>query len=374
VTAGNVVRQDPQEGTKLAKGKSVSVWLSSGKGKVKVPNVVGKTQVGAAQELGALGFKVVPKEETNKDKPVGTVLRQNPGAGQEVDAGATVTIVVAAASNTVAVPRLIGMNKDAAVALIDGRKLVATVQEVASTLTGGTVVDQNPKEGQEVPPGSPVTISISNAPVPTTVKVPAVVGLSPAQATATLALFSLRARIVPRETPDYPPDLVIEQSPTAGVEVEKNSYVDIIVSKEPPSTTISVLEAYKTRMKAWFNKYDGKFQASVGAISNIQNLLNASKQEIKAAEDFGNLMHAIVRDLQNIQPPSQLSSAHTDYVQGLQSIAKAADQLSKGLKDGRASEIMDAFATMQASEDQTTQAQNALEKALGFPLSSAPGP
>ena len=165
VATGSVARQDPQEGTKLAKGKWVSAWLSSGKDKVKVPNVVDKTQVEAAQELGALGLKVVPKEETNKDKPVGTVLRQNPEAGQEVDAGTT------------------------------------------------------------------VIISISNAPVPTTVKVPVVVGLSPAQATATLATYSLRARIVPRETADYPPNLVIEQSPTAGVEVEKNSYVDIIVSK-----------------------------------------------------------------------------------------------------------------------------------------------
>ncbi|MFH0916594.1 MAG: Stk1 family PASTA domain-containing Ser/Thr kinase [bacterium] len=234
---GNVVRQDPEEGTKLAKGEPVSIWLSSGKGKVTVPDVVGKTQVGAAQELGALGFVVVPKEETNKDQPVGTVLRQNPEAGREVDAGATVTIVVVAPSNTVAVPRLITLNQDAAVALIEGMKLVAKVELVDSTLTGGTVVDQNPKEGEDAEPGSTVTIFISNAPVPTTVKVPAVVGLSPTQAAAKLATFSLRTRIVPQETPDYPPNLVIEQSPTAGVEVEKNSYVDIKVSKEPPSTT-----------------------------------------------------------------------------------------------------------------------------------------
>jgi eukaryotic-like serine/threonine-protein kinase len=230
VKAGDVARQDPEESTKLAKGKSVSVWLSSGKGTVKMPNVVGKTQVGAAQELGALGLKVVPKEETNKAKPVGTVLRQSPEAGQNVDAGATVTIVIVAASNTVAVRRLIGMNQDAAVALIEGMKLVATVQPVASTLTGGTVVDQNPKEGTDAQPGSTVIISVSNAPLPTTVKVPAVVGLSPPQATAKLATYSLRARIVPRETPDYPPNLIIGQSPTAGVEVEKNSYVDIMVS------------------------------------------------------------------------------------------------------------------------------------------------
>jgi beta-lactam-binding protein with PASTA domain/predicted Ser/Thr protein kinase len=243
VALGNVVRQDPSEGTKLAKGKVVSVWLSSGQGKVKVPDETGKTQIGATQELLNLGLKVAAKEETNKDQAVGTVLRQSPAAGQEVDVGSTVTIVVVAPNNTVAVPRLIGMNQDAAVALIEGMNLVATVQQVASTLTGGTVVDQNPQEGTEVDPGSTVVISVSNAPLPTTVKVPAVaaLGLSLAEAKARLAVFSLRATVVYLETPDYPPDQVIYQNPAAGAEVQKNSYVELTISQEPPSTTTTTL-------------------------------------------------------------------------------------------------------------------------------------
>jgi beta-lactam-binding protein with PASTA domain/predicted Ser/Thr protein kinase len=243
VKAGSVVRQDPEEGTKLAKGKSVSVWLSSGKGQVKVPDVVGKMQVGAAQELGALGFKVDPQDEASKDKPAGTVLRQSPEAGQSVEAGATVTIVVATASNAVAVPRLIGMNQDAAVALIQGMKLVASVQPVDSTLIGGTVVDQSPKEGEDAQPGSTVIISVSNAPLPTTVKVPAVaaLGYTEAKARAILAQYSLRAVAVYLETPDYPPGQVIYQNPAAGKEAEKNSAVELTVSVQPPSTTTTTL-------------------------------------------------------------------------------------------------------------------------------------
>ena len=248
VAVGSVARQDPEEGTKLAKDKTVSVWISSGKGQVEVPPVVGKTQVDAAAELGALGFKVVPKEETNKDKPVGTVLRQSPDAGTKVDAGATVTIVIAASSNTVAIPRLIGMNKDAAVALIQGFNLVAQVQEVDSTLTGGTVVDQNPKEKQEVEPQTTVIIYVSNAPLPTTVRVPAVggIGLTLAQAKAKLATYFLRATVVYQETPDYPPDQVIYQNPEAGAVIEKNSAVELTVSKEMPSTTTTTTEPTTT--------------------------------------------------------------------------------------------------------------------------------
>jgi serine/threonine-protein kinase len=198
---------------------------------------VGKSQVEAAQELGALGLDVVPKEEASTEAEPGTVLRQNPGAGEEVRAGAEVTIVVATQGNTVQVPVLVGRNQDAAIALLEGLGLTPKVEEVDSTEVGGTVVDQDPPDGEQVEPGTVVTLFVSNAPVPTTVKVPAVVGLTRSQAVQKLALYELEAFVVMVETPDYEPGQVLEQNPTAGVEVEKGSSVRISVAKEPPSTT-----------------------------------------------------------------------------------------------------------------------------------------
>ncbi len=237
VEAGLVARQDPEEGTKQTDGETISVWLSSGEGMVQVPDVVGKTQIEAAQELGALGLVVVDKEEASTDKDPGTVLRQNPEPGKEVKAGSKVTIVVAIQANTVQVPLLIGRNQDAAVLLVEGLGLTPRVEEVDSTEVGGTVVDQDPPGGEQVEPGAVVTIYVSNAPPLTTVKVPAVVGLTRQQAVAKLALYELQAYVVTIETPDYPPGQVLEQSPTAGVTVEKGSTVQISVAKEPPSTT-----------------------------------------------------------------------------------------------------------------------------------------
>ncbi len=237
VAEGNVVRQDPGDGTKQDKGATVSVWISSGKGKVNVPDVVGKTQVDATQQLMSLGLKVNATPESNKDATPGTVLRQNPGKDAQVAAGATVTIVVAAQTNTVSVPSVLTMNQDAAVALLEGMNLKVTVSPIDSTQPGGTVVDQDPKSSTEVQPNTVVTIFVSNAPLPTTVKVPPVGGLTRAQAVAKLALFGLKANIIYEETPDVTPDIVIEQNPTAGVEVQKSSTVNIKVAKEPPSTT-----------------------------------------------------------------------------------------------------------------------------------------
>ena len=80
---GDVARQDPQENSQLEKGKTISIWLSSGVGQVDVPNVVGLSEAQAAAKIGAAGLQVVSKPEVNPDQPVGTVLRQNPEAAQE---------------------------------------------------------------------------------------------------------------------------------------------------------------------------------------------------------------------------------------------------------------------------------------------------
>ena len=239
VAEGDVARQNPEENAKLEKGKTISIWISSGEGKVEVPGVVGMTEVQAAEKLGAAGLKVVSKPEVNPDQPVGTVLRQNPEGGKKVDAGSTVTITVAAATNTIKVPSLTGMNQENAVALLNSMNLVATVEAIDSQLPGGTVVDQDPKAGIEVQPASTVKVYVSNAPAPTTVKVPAVaaLGLTQAQAKAKLALYGLKAKVIDLETPDFKPGLCIYQDPAAGVEVKIGSVVEITIARVPVTTT-----------------------------------------------------------------------------------------------------------------------------------------
>jgi serine/threonine-protein kinase len=239
VVAGDVSGQDPLQNTKLEKGKTISYWISSGEGKVEVPPVINMSQVDAAAKLGALGFQVVSKPEVNTDVPVGTVLRQNPEAGKKVDAGTTVTITVAAATNTIKVPPLTGMTQANAVALLNSMNLLSTVSAVDSTLPGGTVVDQDPKSNTEVQPGATVQVYVSNAPVSTTVKVPAVaaIGLTEAQAKAMLAKYGLKAKIIDLETPDFKAGLCIYQDPAAGVVAQIGSVVAITIAQTPVTTT-----------------------------------------------------------------------------------------------------------------------------------------
>ena len=143
---------------------------------------------------------------------------------------------------------------------------------------------------------------------------------------------------------------------------------------EATATTVVGVRTYQTQMKTWYDKYqnDAKFQASLEAISTIQSPLNATQEDLKVAQDFDNVVHAVVGDLKKIEPPSQLASAHADYLQAWQGMAKGADQMLQALKAGGASDVNEAFLTLQSSQEQITQTQSTLENALGFELFSSP--
>ena len=92
VPEGNVISQTPNSGTLFAKDK-VSLVVSLGPPLVEVPNVKRKTTNEAQQILTAAGFKVsVQKAPFNLGLNI--VAAQNPGAGQKVKPGTTITITV----------------------------------------------------------------------------------------------------------------------------------------------------------------------------------------------------------------------------------------------------------------------------------------
>ncbi len=68
---------------------------------------------------------------------------------------------------------------------------------------------------------------------------PAVAGLGFTynQAVAKLSQYELRARKVDYETTEFAPGLVVQQVPAAGAEVNRGSYVELWVAKEPTTTT-----------------------------------------------------------------------------------------------------------------------------------------
>jgi len=99
VAIGNAIRTDPVGGTLVAKASAVTLYVSTGPDKVRVPPLVGTTEAQARQKLEQLGLLPDVKSQSVPfgDPNDGRVISQNPSQGVEVLPGATVKLVVAKA-------------------------------------------------------------------------------------------------------------------------------------------------------------------------------------------------------------------------------------------------------------------------------------
>lgn len=96
VEAGLITRVSPDSGSSIAQGGSITIWVSTGKEKVAVPNIAAGTKYATAElMLKAVGLKA---QANGPADPTAVVVGIDPGAGAQVDVGSTVTITTKAAA------------------------------------------------------------------------------------------------------------------------------------------------------------------------------------------------------------------------------------------------------------------------------------
>jgi beta-lactam-binding protein with PASTA domain len=94
---GSVVRQSPNPGKRLKRGAVVSLAVAKGAAAVVVPNVVGRSQQDAENDLQQRGLNVQAVTVASSQQ-AGTIVAQNPPANSKVQQGATVRLNVAGAA------------------------------------------------------------------------------------------------------------------------------------------------------------------------------------------------------------------------------------------------------------------------------------
>jgi serine/threonine-protein kinase len=168
IPQGEVTRTEPGAGTTVRRGSSVILFVSSG---LTVPSVVGD-DLGQAQ-AALTQFKVTVVNQTTTTSAPGTVLAQQPSAGQAVGADGTVTLTVAQAPTTVKIPRVVGFTSAAAVSTLvgDGLSVVQVPTTVRNLGNVGLVVSQSPGSNHVVKKGATITIMVGEA-APTTSSTP----------------------------------------------------------------------------------------------------------------------------------------------------------------------------------------------------------
>ncbi|MEV4390788.1 Stk1 family PASTA domain-containing Ser/Thr kinase [Nonomuraea sp. NPDC049607] len=91
---GTVIRTEPAEGEKVDKGATVKLFVSKGKEKVAVPDgLIGMTTTEAIKALDDVGLKGVVKTKQSS-KPQGKVFETKPAAGTEIEKDTSVTLYV----------------------------------------------------------------------------------------------------------------------------------------------------------------------------------------------------------------------------------------------------------------------------------------
>ena len=227
-----VFRQDPKPGTKTNKGNQVTIYVSSGKPQVTVPDVRGLSSTDAVSQLTNvhLKSKVV---DVNSDKQTGQVLDQTPKGGASVDQGSTVTLKVSKGPQPIAVPDVRGQSVQSASSALQGAGFAVATKVVPSNQPKDTVIAQTPSAGASEPPGTTITLSVSKGPKTSTV--PDVTSQDQNTAQSELQASGFKVRVETQQTIDPSQDgIVLTQNPLGNTQAPQGSTVTIVVGKLTP--------------------------------------------------------------------------------------------------------------------------------------------
>jgi len=262
----------------LAVAVGVGAWWFGFGRYADAPGVLQLTQAQATSKLEAAGLHVKVAAPAYSDTvPKGRVMAADPGAGDRVLDGGTVTITISKGVEEYPVPAEAGKTLAQAQDDLAAIKMDVPdpVRAWSETVPEGKVISTSPKAGTVLRPGTAVTLTVSKGRKP--IEVASWVGKSAEQAKKVLA----KAGLVVKTDSDYSDSVdegkVISQSPGTGT-LYKGDTVTLLVSQGPPMVTIpgglrgSGVDDAKAKLEALGLKVDvdeSPFYAGLGYVISV---------------------------------------------------------------------------------------------------------
>lgn len=203
---------------------------------VTVPKLSGMTVAEAETALGnvqlVLGEQTPQADDT---APKGTILSQTPAAGENLQVGQAVNVVVSNGKEQTSVPDLVDLatQDDARIALTDAKLILGKVDTKDSDKAEGTVLSQSIPSGTSVDVGSRVDITVSSGKL----TVPDVIGKSKTEARNTLINLGFTVEVVTEDNATVAANTVLSQTPTANTLAKKGTTITITVATTPAVPT-----------------------------------------------------------------------------------------------------------------------------------------
>jgi beta-lactam-binding protein with PASTA domain len=244
IEEGQVIRSNPPASSKVDKGSTVMLIISSGVGQVTVPSVDGMTEAQATTALEAQGLEVTIERENSGTIEKGQAMRTEPSADSNAVPGSTVKLVVSLGVGEVTIPPVAGITSAQAIIILEELGLKAAVSsESHNTVEKDKVIRTEPSASKKVEKGSTVTLVVSTGPV--TVIVPDVTDRKEADAKQILENACepspcFVVEIQRQSSNSVDEGRVIRTSPETNTEAPRGSSVTMVVSSGPAGTRIIV--------------------------------------------------------------------------------------------------------------------------------------
>ncbi len=199
-----------------------------------VPDVVNMSVEEAQKILEEAGLSLcITEREINNDIDENTVLKQSPESGEKAAEGSIVNVTVSEKSVVVTIPQVENYDKALAIEILQNAGFkVEIIEKDSEDFADGAVISQDKTGKGET--GSVITITVSRndkAQSTSMTGVPSLEGKTPEEAKALLE-GKLYLKIVGEKfSSTIKKGAIISQSPTAGISINENSVVEVVISK-----------------------------------------------------------------------------------------------------------------------------------------------
>jgi serine/threonine-protein kinase len=203
----------------------VTLEIGLGVSMTSVPDLVGSTPDEARKALDEANLQYQEVSAPSSDPDKGKAIKQDPAPQAQVAPNSTVTVTVGTGMTIVVVPDgLVGESVDDATAALQAAGLTVVAEEADGTERQDQVTGVDHRPGQQLPSGSPVTLTYSNNSL---MIMPSLQNQTPEKAAATLndvGWAGDASTLTRTEQPTATKALigaVVTQNPAAGSTVKK---------------------------------------------------------------------------------------------------------------------------------------------------------
>jgi len=209
---------------------------------IQVPSLIGKEYATVHVE----GLKIeIDRTTYHSTYSKGQIIDQVPASGSSIVEDSTIKVIVSLGPEPLVktMENLVGMDGDDAMQFLRGQGMnPLPLEEFSETVPEGEVIRTSPENGDELNDGQTVKLYISVGPIIKKGKVPNVVGLNLATAEAKLNAAGFDLVEFKRVESNKDKDEVVEQSATAGEDLDVTTKIILSVSKGPKATTEATTE------------------------------------------------------------------------------------------------------------------------------------